>query len=87
MIGRSKAAVVRKMANLAHYDPGQRERNVVGLSPTSKLDRIIVERYIDDWDRLAVEAKTIEAAYLGKPIEELIEPPASFPREPTFFRL
>ena len=79
MIGRSKAAVVRKMANLAHYDPGQRERNVVGLSHTSKLDRIIVERYIDDWDRLAVEAKTIEAAYLGKPIEELIDTSGEFP--------
>ena len=79
LIGRSYAAVVRKMGNLAHYDPSQRERNIVGLSHASKLDRIIVEKYINDWDSLAFEAKSIEATYLGKSIEEIVEINDEFP--------
>ncbi len=73
MIGRSYAAVVHKMGNLAHFDPSLRERNVVGLSHASKLDRIIVEKYLDDWESLAFQALSIEARYLKKTIEEIVD--------------
>ncbi len=79
MIGRSYGAVVRKMGNLAHFDPSQRERNVVGLSHTSKLDRVVVEKYINDWESLAFQAKSIEAGYLGKTIDEMVSVPDDLP--------
>ena len=79
MIGRSYGAVVRKMGNLAHFDPSQRERNVVGLSHTSKLDRVVVEKYINDWESLAFQAKSIEAEYLGKTIDEMVSVPDDLP--------
>lgn len=38
LLGRSPSSVGLKMANLAHYDPEIRKKNLAGMSHGSKLD-------------------------------------------------
>lgn len=72
LIGRTPSAVVFKMGNLAHFDPELRKRNISGFSNASKLDSKIVNRFLSDWENLAIHAKKIETQYQGKSIENLI---------------
>ncbi len=70
LIGRTPSAVARKMGNLAHFDPSQKARDIVGLSHASKLDKLVVEEYMSDWESLTLRAKSVEAAFLDKTVEE-----------------
>ena len=72
MIGRSPSAVVFKMGNLGHFDPSLQARNVKGLSNASKRDEQVVNKFIHDWESLAIQAKQIEAAFLQKSIEQVV---------------
>ena len=54
MIGRSPSAVVFKMGNLGHFDPSLQARNVKGLSNASKRDEQVVNKFIHDWESLAI---------------------------------
>ena len=63
LIGRSPAAIVRKVGNLASFDPQMKERGVNGLSHTSKLDEIVWNKYFGNWGQLAYDAETLIAKY------------------------
>ena len=41
LIGRSPAAIVRKVGNLASFDPQMKARGVGGLGHTGKLDEVV----------------------------------------------
>lgn len=71
LIGRTPSSVGLKMANLAHFDPELRSRNVSGMSNASKLDKEIFEEFSCDWEELSYQAQTIKANYSGKTVSEL----------------
>ncbi len=73
LIGRTPSAVVFKMGNLGHFDPELQKRNVAGLSNASKLDAAVVEKFINDWEGLSLQATIIERSFeTGIPKEILL---------------
>ena len=72
LIGRSPAAIVRKVGNLASFDPKMRSRGVAGLAHSGKLDSEIWNRYYGHWDKLAFDAEVILAKFNNKELEETL---------------
>ena len=70
LIGRSPAAIVRKVGNLASFDPQMKARGVNGLSHTSKLDEVVWNKYFGHWDKLAYDAEALIAKYKELQLEE-----------------
>lgn len=73
LLGRTPSSVGLKMANLAHFDPELRARNVTGMANASKLDREIFEEFENDWTELSYQAQLIKAQLYNKPLEQLVE--------------
>lgn len=73
LIGRTPSAVGLKMANLAHFDPEIRAKNLSGMANASKLDEEIFIEFANDWDGLSYQAQLIKASLYNKPIEDVIE--------------
>lgn len=71
LIGRTPGAVAKKMFNLASHDPEMIDKHILGLQHSSKLDEIIVKKYVGDWANLANEALAIEAELQGKSVAEV----------------
>lgn len=70
LIGRTPAAIVRKVGNLANFDPQMKARGVNGLSHTSKLDEVVWNKYFGHWDQLAYDAEALIAKYKELQLEE-----------------
>lgn len=70
LLRRSPGAIVRKVGNLAHFDPQMMARGVGGLNHTSKLDKEIWNRYFGHWNQLAYDAELIIAKFKEKNLEE-----------------
>lgn len=70
LIGRTPAAIVRKVGNLASFDPQMKERGVNGLSHTSKLDEVVWNKYFGHWDQLAYDAEILIAQYKNQQLEQ-----------------
>ena len=73
LLGRTPAAIVRKVGNLASFDPQMKARGVGGLEHTSKLDEIVWNRYFGHWDKLAIDAEVLIAQYRQKGLEESLK--------------
>lgn len=73
LLNRSTGAIVRKVGNLASFDPQMRARGVGGLAHTSKLDKVVWERYYGYWDQLAYDAEMILAQLRNKELEESVK--------------
>ncbi len=71
LIGRTPSSVGLKMANLAHFDPEIKARNLRGMSNASKLDKIIFEEFHNDWEELSYKAQLIKADFIGTTINKL----------------
>jgi len=71
LLGRTPSSVGLKMSNLAHYDPELRDREVNGMSHTSKLDEEIYKEFSEDWEELSYQAQLILAKYKNQNIEDL----------------
>lgn len=69
LIGRTPAAIVRKVGNLASFDPQMKARGVGGLTHTGKLDEIVWNKYFGHWDQLAYDAETLIAKMKNKELE------------------
>ena len=52
-LGRTPAALVMKMCNLAHFDKELHDRNVSGLSHGSKMDKRVWDKFGQDYTLLA----------------------------------
>ena len=70
LIGRSADAVVRKVGNLASFDPKMKSRGVGGLAHTAKLDEVVWKKYYGNWEKLAYDAELILASLRNKGLEE-----------------
>lgn len=72
LIGRTPAAIVRKVGNLASFDPQMKERGVNGLSHTSKLDEVVWNKYFGHWDQLAYDAEILIARFKNVQLEKSV---------------
>ena len=70
LLGRSPAAIVRKVGNIASFDPQMKARGVGGLGHTGKLDEVVWNRYFGHWDRLAYDAEVLIAKLKNKELEQ-----------------
>ena len=73
LLGRSAAAVVRKVGNLASFDPQMKARGVGGLAHTAKLDAVVWNKYFGHWDQLAYDAEVLIAKFKEKSLEDSLE--------------
>ena len=73
LIHRTPGAIVRKVGNLASFDPQMKARGVGGLGHTGKLDEVIWNRYFGHWDLLAYDAESLIAKFKEKKLEESLE--------------
>ncbi|HEK18844.1 MULTISPECIES: HNH endonuclease [unclassified Mucilaginibacter] len=88
IIGRSPSAVARKLGNFASFDPTLQARGVKGLENVSKLDRIVWQEYINNWDEQFIESEKLLAQKKHTSIEalnpiDLKEPESIVGREAT----
>ena len=63
MLGRKPGALVKKIGNLASFDPEMKRRGISGLGNASKLDGKIFNRFKDNWEELVLLASEIERGY------------------------
>lgn len=70
LIGRTPGAIVRKVGNLASFDPQMKARGVGGLGHTAKLDEIVWNKYYGHWDKLAYDAEILLAKFKNKGLED-----------------
>lgn len=73
LLGRTPGAIVRKVGNIASFDPNMVARGVYGLSHVAKLDKVVWDKYFNNWDMLAYNAEKILAKLKGKNLEESID--------------
>lgn len=59
LIGKTPAAVARKLGNFGAFDPQLAARNISGLAHGSKLDRAIWDEFHQDWNGLVVIANEL----------------------------
>lgn len=70
LIGRSPVAVKMKVGNFGSFDPELKERGIVGLSNTSKLDEEVWNEYCNDWGKLAFDSERIIAKLENRELED-----------------
>lgn len=70
LLGRSPGAIVRKVGNLASFDPQMKARGVGGLAHTAKLDEVVWNKYFGHWDQLAYDAEILIAKLKNKELEQ-----------------
>lgn len=73
LIGRSPGAVARKLGNFASLDPKLKERGIGGLPNISKLDEIVWNDYMQDWEEQFFEGEKLLAKKKHTTIEKLYE--------------
>ena len=80
LLGRTIGSVVRKLGNFGAVDERLRAFNISGLTNYSKLDQIIFDEYVNDWEGLVSASQNIldklnssKNIKLAKPIEETAE--------------
>jgi len=61
ILGRTPASIARKLGNFGAFDPSLQQKNISGLTHTSKLDRNIWEEFHDDWNELVWESNKLRA--------------------------
>ena len=65
-IGRTPSAVAWKLVNFASLDSSLQERGIKGASNTGKLDKIIFDEFINNWDDLSYESEFLLSRFLNK---------------------
>lgn len=73
LLGRTPGAIVRKVGNLASFDPQMKARGVGGLGHTGKLDEVVWNKYYGHWDKLTIDAEVLIAQYKQKGLEESLK--------------
>lgn len=72
LINRTPSAIVRKVGNLASFDPQMKARGVGGLAHTSKLDKVVWDKYYGHWNQLAYDAELLMAQLKNRELEESV---------------
>ncbi len=74
MIGRTPGAVGLKLCNFARFDPFHQARGVKGLTHGGKLDEIVYNEFINNWDEMLFESERLLTQYEETTIEKRYEP-------------
>lgn len=74
MIGRTPGAVGLKLCNFARFDPYHRARGVKGLAHGGKLDEIVYNEFVNNWDEMLFESERLLTQYEETTIEKKYEP-------------
>lgn len=64
---------MRKVGNLASFDPKMKQRGVMGLAHTSKLDGIVWDKYYGNWEQLTFDAEVLLAKFKNRKLEDSLE--------------
>ena len=72
LLNRTPGAIVRKVGNLASFDPQMKARGVGGLGHTGKLDEVVWNKYFGNWNQLAYDAENLLARLRHKKLEQSI---------------
>lgn len=67
-LGRTANAVAMKCCNLAAFDSELRERGIVGLSKTSRLDEEVWQEFESDPESVSFEAEIAYAGAMSQPL-------------------
>lgn len=59
IINRSNSSVAMKLANFARLDPALKARNISGLTQGAKGEKIIWEKFNNDWEQLSLDYYTL----------------------------
>jgi putative restriction endonuclease len=59
VLGRTPASVARKLGNFGAFDPELRQKDISGLTHTSRLDRQVWDEFHADWNGLVWQANQI----------------------------
>ncbi len=70
LLGRTPAALNLKIGNLGSFDPVLRDKGIVGLSHTSKVDEEVWNEFFENPEKLAYESEKIIAELRNKTIDE-----------------
>lgn len=73
LLQRTPGAIVRKVGNLASFDPAMKARGVGGLSHTSQLDEVVWNKYNGHWEELTYDAEFLLARFKNLALEESID--------------
>jgi putative restriction endonuclease len=81
-IGRTANAVKLKIQNFKTYDPSYTANGRVGLSHGSKLDKEVVDQFLNDWSGMATIAASCKASLHIAEFDEVTETiPVGYVRE------
>ena len=71
LIGRTPGAVSYKLVNFASLDPVLKQRGIKGMGNASKLDKVVWDEYMHNWDGLFIEGELLLAKKKHTTIEKL----------------
>lgn len=76
LLGRTPAAVARKLGNFGAFDPELQRRGISGLVHFGRLDKEIWEEFHQNWNSLVLEAEKLREQLSEKQIEleQLVSP-------------
>ena len=78
LISRTPAAVKMKIGNLGAFDPDLKQRGVVGLTGTSRIDEEVWNKYYGNWEQLVADSQVIIGRLSNADISAVIDfPPGS----------
>jgi putative restriction endonuclease len=63
LIGRTANAVALKLVNFASLDPFHQQRGVKGMQNSGKMDKVIYDEFVSDWENLIYESELLLEKY------------------------
>lgn len=74
LLNRTAGAVAMKLCNFARFDPYHQARGVKGLTNGGKLDEVIYNEFVNNWDEMLFESERLLTQYEETTIEKKYEP-------------
>jgi putative restriction endonuclease len=79
ILGRSPSAVSLKLSNFARLDPIHQKRGVSGMQHGSQLEKVIWDKFNDNWEELAYQSELLLAESTGSSEIDIVEDIESLP--------
>lgn len=72
VIGRTPASIAYKLMNFTSFDQERQKKGNKGKEGAGKLDEIVWNEYLSEWEKLANDSTEILSKIQSRPIEEII---------------